>query len=78
MTDYGDESSYTLPWDMFDEESANSALDAARRCKSSSEDIVFPLSETDHLSVKSFKLDTSVCVRYNMQIVIRGGGCLCH
>ena len=40
MTDYGDESSYTLPWDMFNEESAKSALYAARLCKSASEDIV--------------------------------------
>ena len=40
MTDYGDESSYTLPWDMFDEASAKSALDAARLCMYSSQDIV--------------------------------------
>lgn len=31
---------YILPWDTFDEESAKSALEAAQRCKSSSEDIV--------------------------------------
>lgn len=40
MTDYGDESSYVLPWDIFDKESAKSALNAAQRCKSSTEDIV--------------------------------------
>jgi len=40
MTDYGDESSYVLPWDMFDEESAKSALNTAQRCKSGSEDII--------------------------------------
>jgi HEPN domain-containing protein len=40
MTDYGDESSYKLPWDLFDEESAKSALDAARICKKASEAIV--------------------------------------
>jgi len=33
-------SSYVLPWDMFDEESAKSALNTAQRCKSGSEDII--------------------------------------
>ena len=32
MTDYGDESSYELPWELYDENSANQALGAARRC----------------------------------------------
>ena len=40
MTDYGDESSYTLPWDMFTEESAKSAVQAARLCTSRSESII--------------------------------------
>ena len=40
MTDYGDESSYKLPWDLFDEESAILAVDAARICKKASEEIV--------------------------------------
>jgi HEPN domain-containing protein len=40
MTDYGDESSYTLPWDMFTEESAQSALQSATQCTLSSEGIV--------------------------------------
>jgi len=40
MTDYRDESTYTLPWEMFDEESAKPALDAARQCKTPSENIV--------------------------------------
>ena len=40
LTDYGDESSYALPWDIFDEESAKTALDAARRAKSTAEEIV--------------------------------------
>jgi HEPN domain-containing protein len=31
LTDYGDEASYTLPWDLFTEESAIDALAAARR-----------------------------------------------
>lgn len=40
MTDYGDESSYALPWEIFDEEAAKLALRAAKHCKSASEDIV--------------------------------------
>ena len=40
MTDYGDESSYRLPWDIFDEESAETALNAARNCKTAVEDII--------------------------------------
>ncbi len=40
MTDYGDESSYKLPWDLFDEESAQFVLDAARKCKAGAEEIV--------------------------------------
>lgn len=40
MTDYGDESSYKLPWEIFDQKSAKSALDSAKQCKSASEDIV--------------------------------------
>ena len=40
MTDYGDESSYKLPWDIFDEESAKLALNAAKLCKSASGDII--------------------------------------
>lgn len=40
MTDYGDESSYKLPWDLFDEASAMSAVSAARICKKTSEEIV--------------------------------------
>ena len=40
MTDYGDESSYKLPWDIFDEESAKLALNAAKLCKYASGDII--------------------------------------
>ena len=40
MTDYGDGSSYKLPWDIFDEESAKLALNAAKLCKSASADII--------------------------------------
>lgn len=40
MTDYGDESSYTLPWDLFDEEAGLSALNSARRCGSASLKVV--------------------------------------
>lgn len=31
LTDYGDEATYTLPWDLFSRESAEEALAAARR-----------------------------------------------
>ena len=31
LTDYGDEVSYKLPWDIFDKSAAASALKAARR-----------------------------------------------
>ena len=40
MTDYGDEASYKLPWEIFDKESAESALAAARKCQTASEEIV--------------------------------------
>ena len=40
MTDYGDESTYTLPWELFDEQSANKALRAAKKCQTLSEEIV--------------------------------------
>lgn len=40
MTDYGDESSYTLPWDIFDEDSARNALKAAKQCKQAAEEII--------------------------------------
>lgn len=40
MTDYGDESSYTLPWDLFDKKTAGSALTTAKRCKKESEKII--------------------------------------
>lgn len=31
LTDYGDETSYTLPWDLFTQDSADEAITAARR-----------------------------------------------
>jgi hypothetical protein len=31
LTDYGDEATYTLPWDLFTRESAQEALAAGRR-----------------------------------------------
>jgi HEPN domain-containing protein len=40
MTDYGDESSYILPWDLFTRESADSALGAARKCRAAANKIV--------------------------------------
>jgi hypothetical protein len=32
LTDYGDEDTFTLPWDLFTQESARDALQTARRC----------------------------------------------
>jgi HEPN domain-containing protein len=32
LTDYGDEDSFTLPWDLFTQESAKDALQTAQRC----------------------------------------------
>lgn len=32
LTDYGDEDTFTLPWDLFTHESAKDALETARRC----------------------------------------------
>jgi HEPN domain-containing protein len=40
MTDYGDEETYTLPWDLFDEESASSAINTAKICYQSAFEIV--------------------------------------
>ena len=31
LTDYGDEASYTLPWDLFTRQTANDALQSARQ-----------------------------------------------
>jgi len=31
LTDYGDEASYTLPWDLFTRQTAEDALQSARR-----------------------------------------------
>jgi len=32
LTDYGDEQAFTLPWDLFTKQSADDALQTARRC----------------------------------------------
>ncbi|NIW80294.1 MAG: HEPN domain-containing protein [Calditrichae bacterium] len=40
MTDYGDESTYTLPWELFTAETADSAFYSARQCYSASAEIV--------------------------------------
>jgi hypothetical protein len=40
MTDYGDEASYKLPWELFDEESAQGALRAAQKCYAAAAEIV--------------------------------------
>lgn len=33
LTDYGDEETLTLPWDLFTQQSASDALETARRCQ---------------------------------------------
>lgn len=40
MTDYGDETSYKLPWDLFDQEAATTALESARKCKAAAAEVV--------------------------------------
>lgn len=40
MTDYGDETTYTLPWEIFTGESAADALEKARRALSSAREII--------------------------------------
>ncbi len=40
MTDYGDEVSHTLPWDIYDKHSAGVALESARVCLSIASHIV--------------------------------------
>ncbi|MBI4523632.1 MAG: HEPN domain-containing protein [Deltaproteobacteria bacterium] len=39
-TDYGDESEYRTPWELFDEESAEEALDSARKAHDAAKRIV--------------------------------------
>lgn len=41
MTDYGDETSRTDPWSLFDEDDAKEALEIAERCYSLSDEIFF-------------------------------------
>lgn len=36
----GDESTYTLPWDIFNEEAASNALNSARLCRSAALKVV--------------------------------------
>lgn len=55
LTDYGDESSYVLPWDIFDEESAKTALDTARRGKSIAEEIVWDVAKWRNVHRKDAK-----------------------
>lgn len=40
LTDYGDEATYTLPWDLFTKESAEEALAAARRSIQASQNAI--------------------------------------
>ena len=56
MTDYGDESSYRLPWEIFDENSAAAALETAGSCKPLAEDIVRKV-QTRRSSKKNVRQD---------------------
>ena len=38
--DYGDEETYTLPWDLFSEDSAIEAISTARKCLAAAERVV--------------------------------------
>jgi len=40
LTDYGDEETYTLPWDLFSEDSAIEAISTARKCLAAAERVV--------------------------------------
>ncbi len=40
MTDYGDEATYTSPWELFDKDSANHSLISARLCHSAAVKII--------------------------------------
>ncbi len=45
LTDYGDESTYTLPWDLFSAESAEDALAVTRRVYKQATQLVIALQE---------------------------------
>lgn len=40
LTDYGDEETYTLPWELFTQPSAEDALQTARRCVQAVQDLL--------------------------------------
>jgi len=40
LTDYGDEQTFTLPWDLFTQPSAEEALQIARRCVQAVQDLL--------------------------------------
>lgn len=40
LTDYGDEETYTLPWDLFTQQSAKDAMQVARRCVGAVQDLL--------------------------------------
>lgn len=46
MTDYGDEATYTLPWDIFTQDSAQAALSSARLCTSKSKEIIEDIEQS--------------------------------
>ena len=47
LTDYGDEATYTLPWDLFTKDSANEALESARRSVDAAKEAVKILKDSE-------------------------------
>ena len=45
LTDYGDEATYTLPWDLFTQEAAADALAAARRTLEQTQELLDTIAE---------------------------------
>ena len=50
LTDYGDEETFTLPWDLFSEDSAIESISTARKCW-------LPLSALCYLLFKKYHAD---------------------
>ena len=50
LTDYGDEETYTLPWDLFSEDSAIEAISIARKCLVAADRIVSSVIQNVSLS----------------------------
>lgn len=47
LTDYGEEETYTLPWDIFDEDDAKEAVNTSRKVIDSAREVVEKIFERD-------------------------------